>query len=138
MIRRPPRSTLTDTLFPYTTLFRSRHAEDGPVNLVSKHVPSPVGPLLLGADDEFLRLIWFSTPRHPLPRSVALARGDNAVLRETGAQLEAYFTGALQAFDLPLKPIGTAFQREVWSTLAEIPYGERSEERRVGKEGVRK
>src|SRR3546814_589482 len=96
MIRRPPRSTRTDTLFPYTTLFRS----------------------------EFLRLIWFSTPRHPLPRSVALARGDNAVLRETGAQLEAYFTGALQAFDLPLKPIGTAFQREVWSTLAEIPYGE--------------
>src|SRR3546814_19180072 len=25
MIRRPPRSTLTDTLFPYTTLFRSLH-----------------------------------------------------------------------------------------------------------------
>src|SRR3546814_19403510 len=24
MVRRPPRSTLTDTLFPYTTLFRSR------------------------------------------------------------------------------------------------------------------
>src|SRR3546814_4399242 len=42
----------------------------------------------------------------------------------TGAQLEAYFTGALQAFDLPLKPIGTAFQREFWSTLAEIPYGQ--------------
>src|SRR3546814_7890840 len=27
MIRRPPRSTRTDTLFPYTTLFRSCHAE---------------------------------------------------------------------------------------------------------------
>src|SRR3546814_16266636 len=27
MIRRPPRSTRTDTLFPYTTLFRSGHAE---------------------------------------------------------------------------------------------------------------
>src|SRR3546814_5268803 len=26
MIRRPPRSTRTDTLFPYTTLFRSRDA----------------------------------------------------------------------------------------------------------------
>src|SRR3546814_18926957 len=26
MIRRPPRSTRTDTLFPYTTLFRSAHA----------------------------------------------------------------------------------------------------------------
>src|SRR3546814_3775209 len=29
MIRRPPRSTRTDTLFPYTTLFRSRHVGDG-------------------------------------------------------------------------------------------------------------
>src|SRR3546814_16617729 len=28
MIRRPPRSTRTDTLFPYTTLFRSRAAVD--------------------------------------------------------------------------------------------------------------
>src|SRR3546814_8785810 len=30
MIRRPPRSTRTDTLFPYTTLFRSSHAEGNP------------------------------------------------------------------------------------------------------------
>src|SRR3546814_7494336 len=29
MIRRPPRSTLTDTLFPYTTLFRSLEIFDG-------------------------------------------------------------------------------------------------------------
>src|SRR3546814_5681747 len=29
MIRRPPRSTRTDTLFPYTTLFRSRQAGFG-------------------------------------------------------------------------------------------------------------
>src|SRR3546814_17779635 len=32
MIRRPPRSTRTDTLFPYTTLFRS-HMEDDPASL---------------------------------------------------------------------------------------------------------
>src|SRR3546814_16754777 len=30
MRRRPPRSTRTDTLFPYTTLFRSPHREEGP------------------------------------------------------------------------------------------------------------
>src|SRR3546814_16545175 len=29
MIRRPPRSTRTDTLFPYTTRFRSRHWREG-------------------------------------------------------------------------------------------------------------
>ena len=94
------------------------------MNVVSKHIPSPVGPLLLGADEDHLRLIWFSTPRHPLPRSVTLAHGDNAVLRETGAQLDAYFTGTLRAFDLPLRPVGTSFQREVWSMLAQIPYGQ--------------
>src|SRR3546814_5212961 len=31
MIRRPPRSTRTDTLFPYTTLFRSKVDDDGNV-----------------------------------------------------------------------------------------------------------
>src|SRR3546814_16567658 len=34
MIRRPPRSTRTDTLFPYTTLFRSRYRVTGPEQLV--------------------------------------------------------------------------------------------------------
>src|SRR3546814_2328146 len=33
MIRRPPRSTRTDTLFPYTTLFRSRHGNAGSSHL---------------------------------------------------------------------------------------------------------
>src|SRR3546814_55109 len=32
MIRRPPRSTRTDTLFPYTTLFRSNNPEDMPID----------------------------------------------------------------------------------------------------------
>src|SRR3546814_17040206 len=31
MIRRPPRSTRTDTLFPYTTLFRSENAPEGTI-----------------------------------------------------------------------------------------------------------
>src|SRR3546814_656489 len=32
MIRLPPRSTLTDTLFPYTTLFRSEETQHGPIH----------------------------------------------------------------------------------------------------------
>src|SRR3546814_2201130 len=38
MIRRPPRSTRTDTLFPYTTLFRSymRHVLDGRMSISDK------------------------------------------------------------------------------------------------------
>src|SRR3546814_4219342 len=37
MLRRPPRSTRTDTLFPYTTLFRSLRAGQGPV---ARHFPA--------------------------------------------------------------------------------------------------
>src|SRR3546814_8457775 len=47
MIRRPPRSTRTDTLFPYTTLFRSRpgfgldRAEAGPRDLPARGGRNP-------------------------------------------------------------------------------------------------
>src|SRR3546814_4077364 len=43
MIRRPPRSTRTDTLFPYTTLFRSLVEVAG--NLEGEPLPGPRGQL---------------------------------------------------------------------------------------------
>src|SRR3546814_1602987 len=43
MIRRPPRSTRTDTLFPYTTLFRSRDPNDQPFHeALAPHCPQPL------------------------------------------------------------------------------------------------
>lgn len=39
------------------------------------------------------------------------------------AQLEAYFKGELQEFDLPLNPEGSEFQLKVWKELLKIPYG---------------
>lgn len=39
-------------------------------------------------------------------------------------QLTEYFNGSRKGFALPLTPKGTAFQREVWNALLEIPYGE--------------
>ena len=39
-------------------------------------------------------------------------------------QLEAYFEGELQAFDLPLAPRGTVYRQGVWAALRDIPYGE--------------
>lgn len=47
----------------------------------------------------------------------------NAVADRAIEQLEAYLTGTLEDFDLPLDPAGTTFQREVWFALADIPYG---------------
>ena len=54
------------------------------------------------------------SPDGPVPEPLALAV----------AQLEEYFAGRRQQFDLPLELDGTDFQRRVWLTLAEIPYGE--------------
>src|SRR6476620_9665859 len=88
-------------------------------------VPSPVGPLLLAADQAGLRLIEFDSPRHPVRRDNDWQRADDdALLRDTRAQLDDYFAGTRRTFDLPLAPSGTAFQLEVWQELRAIPYGE--------------
>jgi len=48
----------------------------------------------------------------------------DALCVQAAAQLREYFNGQRTAFDLPLHPIGTAFQRQVWAALLKIPYGE--------------
>ena len=88
------------------------------------HMHSPVGPLLLAADDDGLRLIEINTPRHRMPRNADWREGDNAVLEATRLQLDEYFAGTRRGFELPLAPRGTDFQRAVWWRLAEIPYGQ--------------
>src|SRR3546814_19553367 len=45
MIRRPPRSTRTDTLFPYTTLFRSDVSDQDAVNAAVEAVEADLGPI---------------------------------------------------------------------------------------------
>lgn len=88
-------------------------------------VPSPVGPLLLAADQGGLRLIEFDHPRHPARRGDDWMRADDdALLRDAASQLDDYFAGTRRTFDLPLAPTGTGFQLEVWQALRAIPYGE--------------
>ena len=52
------------------------------------------------------------------------AQDDSDLLREAVRQLQAYFAGRLQRFDLPLAPEGTSFQQQVWRELSAIPYGQ--------------
>jgi len=87
-------------------------------------VDSPVGPLFVAADEEGLHAIEFRENRHPVKRKADWREGDNAVLRRARRQLDEYFSGKRRAFDLPLSPAGTEFQRSVWTKLATIPYGE--------------
>src|SRR5665213_2715170 len=43
---------------------------------------------------------------------------------EVVRQVAEYFAGTRQAFDLPLKPEGSEFQKRVWDELVRIPFGE--------------
>jgi len=96
----------------------------GVESVLYTRIDSPVGPLLLAADEAGLRLIEFHTPRHPMSRIADWREGDDEVLRETQRQLGQYFDGRRRLFDLPLAPHGTPFQRCVWQALATIPYGQ--------------
>jgi methylated-DNA-[protein]-cysteine S-methyltransferase len=51
-------------------------------------------------------------------------QAETALLLRARGQLEEYFDGERSAFDLPLAPRGTAYQRRVWDALMAIPYGE--------------
>lgn len=48
---------------------------------------------------------------------------DKTPLKMVEDQLQAYFKGELEIFDLPLDLIGTKFQKLVWDKVASIPYG---------------
>jgi methylated-DNA-[protein]-cysteine S-methyltransferase len=78
-------------------------------------VETPIGPLLLTAEDGRLSGVEFAHSSGP--------RSTNPLLLEAETQLHAYFRGELERFELPLAPRGTAFQHTVWDALRELPYG---------------
>jgi methylated-DNA-[protein]-cysteine S-methyltransferase len=81
--------------------------------------PSPVGDILLRADDEG-RLTELYL-RHDGAVELGPAQPPFDAVRE---QLDAYFAGELEAFDVPLAVHGTDFQVRVWDQLTRIPFGE--------------
>ena len=90
--------------------------------MVYTQIESPLGPLLLAADDAGIRHISFVNGRHTAHPDPTW-RQDPTGLKKPIRQLNSYFAGELEAFDLPLAPEGTPFQLEVWRRLTEIPFG---------------
>ena len=86
--------------------------------------PSPIGPLLLLADDGRRVTGLYVDAERGAPDHDPRWRRDDEALRPAIEQLDAYFEGELTTFDLELAPHGTPFQLEVWRRLSEIPYSE--------------
>lgn len=115
--------------------------------LLARRLETPLGTMLALADHAGLRLLEF-VDRRGLEREIAGLRrrlkcavvpGDSPVLASLDRQLTRYFEGELDAFDLPLAPVGSAFQQRVWAELGRIPAGRtRSYAEMAGRLGVPK
>ena len=93
-----------------------------PANVLYDVVQTPIERLVVASDGSAIVGVWMANAE-PDDASWADRCGTDSLLDEARRQLVAYFAGRLRAFDLPLAPNGTDFQRRVWSALREIPFG---------------
>ena len=90
-----------------------------------QHYDSPLGGILLAADEIGVTGLWFEGQKYfarGLP--VVHTRQNTPALSEAKRWLEVYFTGREPDFMPPLHPIGSAFRQDVWDILLQIPYGQ--------------
>ncbi|MBA3963504.1 MAG: bifunctional transcriptional activator/DNA repair protein Ada [Chthoniobacterales bacterium] len=100
--------------------------------LFAQRLETPLGAMVAVADDIGLRLLEFAEG-HALEREIGNLRkqlqtnvvpGEHPYLAQIQDQLAAYFSGESLEFDIPLSPIGSAFQLRAWEVLRRIPVAE--------------
>ena len=96
-----------------------------------QYYKSPVGEILLGSYDGKLCLADWKYRRMRTAIDARIQKGLKAeyveqgseVIEKTIVQMQEYFAGEREVFDIPLLMVGTDFQRSVWDGLIKIPYG---------------
>jgi methylated-DNA-[protein]-cysteine S-methyltransferase len=120
---------------------RGRLVPDAELRRFDAVMPTPFGAVGirtegLGTEDECIAEILY------LPAGVSQVAPKNRLARAAWTQIERYLADPSQAFELPLKPVGTRYQRRVWGKIAEIPaghvrsYGEVAKDIRSGPRAV--
>jgi methylated-DNA-[protein]-cysteine S-methyltransferase len=86
---------------------------------------TPLGAMFALAENGFLTRLDFIDAKYAKPIDAAWEEApQSAPLRQCVAQMGEYFAGTRRTFDLPLAPLGTEFQRRVWTAIAGVPSGE--------------
>jgi O-6-methylguanine DNA methyltransferase len=92
---------------------------------------SPIGEILIMANQKSIFLVDFSHGKHLKKHLTELKNAYGTIKNEANElcricqkQLEEYFAGQRQVFDLALAFSGTSFQQKVWHSLEKIPYGQ--------------
>ncbi|CAH2794218.1 MAG: Methylated-DNA--protein-cysteine methyltransferase (EC [uncultured Paraburkholderia sp.] len=90
-----------------------------------KLMDSPVGQLKLVARGERLAaILWENDKPNRVRLGEVMHDDDRPILRKAERQLNEYFAGKRQTFDLALDFQGTEFQKKVWAALLTIPFGQ--------------
>ena len=90
----------------------------------TRHYNSPLGGILLAADETGLTGLWFEWQKYfPHDLQAARTEAETPILAEAARWLDVYFRGEEPDFLPPLHPIGSPFRQEVWNILLRIPYG---------------
>jgi AraC family transcriptional regulator of adaptative response/methylated-DNA-[protein]-cysteine methyltransferase len=101
------------------------------VCLRARLLETPLGPMIAMANNDGLYLLEF-VDRRGLKNEIlflrkrtgfTVIRGDNSVLELLGSELNNYFKGKSLKFTVPLKTVGSEFERSVWKILETIPPG---------------
>ena len=88
-------------------------------------MPSPVGVLkLVATDTALVAVLWENEDPKRVRLAELIENTQHPILLETQKQLNEYFAGQRQKFDVPLDFEGTEFQQKVWQALLTIPFGE--------------
>lgn len=90
-----------------------------------QHYDSPLGGILLAADESGITGLWFDGQKY-FARDLPAERVEQntPALVEAKRWLDIYFTGGEPDFTPPLHPIGSGFRQAVWNILLQIPYGQ--------------
>jgi methylated-DNA-[protein]-cysteine S-methyltransferase len=83
--------------------------------------PSPIGELLLTADDDALTGLY--TAEHARAAVTPAGSRYAAPFKSICDQLDGFFAGEVRAFEATIRPDGTMFQQRVWDQLMLIPFG---------------
>lgn len=100
-------------------------------NISIQYYKSPIGEFILGAYDDKLCLADWKCRKNRTSIDNRLKKGlksayaeeESEVLELAKKQLDEYFKGLRQTFDLPLLLVGTEFQKSVWQGLMSIVFG---------------
>ncbi|HFK7623899.1 methylated-DNA--[protein]-cysteine S-methyltransferase [Listeria monocytogenes] len=89
--------------------------------MLEQQKTSPVGDLFITIDEKWIRNISYDEPKNwELLEGTII---EKELFQALTIQLDDYFEGKREHFDLPVLLKGTDFQQKVWQALSEIPYG---------------